>query len=329
MVAKEAQLIYYRGISTYTLENTELDILSLMASGMCEAAGCVPEGMFDSTVDVATVQGAKERTSESQSKWYFYTMCGYLTLSKPLTTSPDNSEYLVRRWKAFSASLYGKEENMEVTVAMKTNILKWQQVLGADVKKRRMFAQIILGSEYSGTEEYRNQILTVWSHTGQKSVEEMYTFTQVPRPVLAFEHVFTQAKQFTTAYRELREKYGSLYPYANVLGLSLSSLSHRTYPDLYYCAIKEGIRAGHFGREGRYIISDVTTKHPREALDKLMSLQLSGGKGLTMEEMKSKLEELGIKCTEESVQNAVEMINKRLNRQKRKRKHQSESEDSD
>ncbi|KAL0098843.1 hypothetical protein PUN28_020788 [Cardiocondyla obscurior] len=236
-----------------------------------------PDNVCDYTRELEQLD---ENPATQQCKLYMR-MAGIMTLAKELRTEGPtaNADYLLNRWKAFCASINLADHIELGTITRETirefngHIIIWQSWIKTQQKVRVDILNSTLRTLPADTNKLHvgivSQVRMVLQNYGMRSILTMCNFISSQNKAIIIPTVARQACELYTAYTELRQKNGALSPFIRVFPLEgAERLNHRNYPDLYYVSVQTAARRGDLGKEGQYIITDVTTETSKSILDR-------------------------------------------------------------
>lgn len=243
-----------------------LPVMDVVVSCMGALLGAVPLGTYSRLTRLG--EEGPERTRESKVKIAFIGMAGFCVMGKPITRNPDNAEYLRSRWRAYCATA-GLQNTDQLDASTRTILEEFQNGIANSMVIKRKWVEALLTRTQMRNQGIRDPILLTLNGYGMKSYMLMDAFISVPSLALAIRQVNDQAVAFRSAWENPKRAHGDNYTYAAVLGADLSSLHHRNYPDLYYCALHRAVENGDVGKAGNFKISDMQTAISKKTLEKL------------------------------------------------------------
>lgn len=208
----------------------------------------------------------------------FAGMGGLMTVAKEIFKGTrTNEEYLKLRWKALCATAgipnmwegpdaYGKE----VFDGVVASLMAWQ----AWIRSQGDLRQKLLDYCLANTEDNIlirgaiEQVKMILKDYGLKAALLMEAFITAGSKAIFLSAIAQQAVDLKRALSDLRALHGDRFPYMRVYPLEgVDRINHRTYPDLYYAAVKHSLDNKELGQEGRFIMSEVQTTIPKTLID--------------------------------------------------------------
>lgn len=308
-----------RLITDWAINRAQVTYLEAVTNSLASMMGEVPADLFSTVIEARELGDTSMRDAASKNTLRFLAMAGLCVLGKPITRSPDNTEYLRKRWKALCAGAGISDTNPGTREIMDT-IEIYQTWIHEQPLIKRKWVQTALDCDRPCFRDVKSQALLVWEFSGMKSYQLMRELTSTPVAALTLEAVHRQALNFRTAWEAIAARLGDTMPYAYVLGEDLTSIQHRLYPDLYHCAITKAIKDGRLGSQGAYIKSQVQTQLQPSLLDKHL-VEFKATSVIDPEVGVRRLAELGLLVTEDDI--------KRVTKRKRRRNRDSSSEEED
>jgi len=278
----------YTDISEYRAPIPTVDLISSAMAGLIEEA---PHGVYSKTALMRNENEHTPRTDEDKAALGFLAMAGFCVSVKQVTDSPDNSPYLAKRWRTYCATS-GKAEDPNIYQAALPAIKSFQKWISAKPDVRRAWFKALLVAEGRKHQGIIEQIKMVAHGFGMAAYALMMEFMSMPSKALANDHVYKQAKAFRQAYRSIEAKAGIAFPYSTALGIDLSELHQKKYPDLYCCVVSRALSDGKLGKAHQFRQSNVTTTISQRVLEEL-SAPLKNVSHLDKRILESRLAEFG------------------------------------
>ncbi|USL85437.1 MAG: nucleocapsid [Ixodes ricinus orinovirus-like virus 1] len=300
-----------------TVKHKQCHSVDLICSAMAAVLGFAPADTFSKPVDAVPQADKTQRDPQSRSTIQFLGMAGFCMLAKPLQSSPDNSGYLSARWKAYCGT--NNRAYQDPLPHVKPALMDYQAWITGATSVKPKWVDALLASEATAPiPSLTAQVLLIWKDYGMRAYNLMNEFTTVPSLALAQPAVYDQVVAFRANIAKLKSTHGVSFPYLGVRGVDLSTIHHRSYPDLYYCALHRAIVNQTLGGQGRFVMSDVVTSISKPMLDKLSKPLRGVNVGVTDRVAADRLTRLGFQIEEGQVVRA-----------KKRRRAASDSDSSD
>lgn len=275
----------------YAQYTCQTETPTIVASSMAALLGVAPHGTYKDLIKAETLPNVAARTDGDTVA--FIGMAAFCVMAKAITDSPNNSGYLTSRWKAHCASAnltYRDLLSRDVVGCLKD----FQSRISTQPLVRELWARALLGKTQILNQGIRNQILMVWGNQGLRSYLLINQFVAAPSMALTLDGVYDQAVDFKKAWAELRERHKEDLPYATVLGLDVSRVHQKTYPDLYYCALYRAMKTGKVSKA--YQVSQVETTINKNVLE-ATSLEMRNHGGTNIPLALDRLTALGFQAS--------------------------------
>nr|WPR17569.1 MAG: nucleocapsid protein [Beetle nyamivirus] len=277
-------------------------ILSCMAAVMGEAPenGCHAIVPMDQTTP---------RAADTKYLIEFYGLAGFLILGKPIVRAPSNLAYLISRWAAYIKSdnlTYNQDLVLDDTQAR--ILFEYQDYIRPLESDIRIWIKAALGSTKI-LPGIKAQLVLTWENQGMRSIICMYQFLQCPTYFILNDILYNQAKEFKKCYDSTKTEWGEHFAYLGVYkSPDLVNLSHRKYPDLYYCAVTQRMKEGGLGgTKGNYVVTQVETIVSQQQLDRLKRpLRAHASAAITEQDLTMRLRELGMQMAAQDIAEIVQ-----------------------